>query len=77
MKGYNPYNHVPTQHDRILAYLNQHNSITLLECMDKLKITKLQTRLGELRKKGYVFPERWEGNGATRYKRYYAPSKTA
>ena len=77
MKGYNPYNHTPTQHDRILAYFKQHGSLTLLECMSRLKITKLQTRLGELRKKGYVFPERWERNGATRYKRYYAPSKTA
>ena len=71
-----PRNHNPfTQHKRILAYLEQRGSITLLECMQDLRITKLQTRLGELRKKGYVFPEQWEGKGLTRYKRYFAPTR--
>ena len=75
MKGYDPYDHVPTQHERILGYLEQRGSITLLECMQDLRITKLQTRLGELRAKGYVFPEQWEGKGHTRYKRYFAPTR--
>jgi hypothetical protein len=73
-----PYNRNPfkrTQHQRILGYLEKYHSITLLECMDRLKITKLQTRLGELRKKGYIFPERREGNGPTRYKRYFKPTR--
>jgi hypothetical protein len=75
MKGYNPYDHVPTQHERILKYLGMYKSITMMECMTGLKITKLQTRLGELRRKGYVFPEQWEGKGLTRYKRYFAPTR--
>ncbi len=75
-KGFDPYNHVPTQHERILAYLEQRKSITLIECMQDLRITKLQTRLGELRVKGYIFPDKWEGNGIGRHKRYFAPTKT-
>ena len=63
------------QHKRILDYLEQRGSITMIECSDDLRITKLQTRLGELRKKGYVFPEQGEGKGHTRYKRYFAPTR--
>ncbi len=66
-----------TQHDRILDYLETHGSVTVLEAAIHLKITKLPTRIGELERKGWIVPQHWEGEGNTRYKRYYTPRKAA
>ena len=41
-----------TQHQKILDYINEHGSITTLEASDKLRITKLTTRISELRAQG-------------------------
>lgn len=36
------------QHERILAYINEHGSITPMEAFSELGITKLSTRIGEM-----------------------------
>ena len=36
------------QHERILAYINEHGSITPMEAFSDLGITKLSTRIGEM-----------------------------
>ncbi len=41
-----------TQHQKIYNYMKQHGSITPMECFDKLQITKLATRIGEMRRNG-------------------------
>ena len=63
----------PTQHDRILQYLAEHDSITVLEAAVKLHITKLPTRISEMRSKGYNFPTNWETSNGSQYLRYHAP----
>ena len=40
------------QRERIYNYMKEHGSITSLECSDKLRITKLTTRLSEMRREG-------------------------
>lgn len=43
-----------TQHKDIDRYLSQHpEGLTTLECSDKLRITKLSTRIGEMIALGY------------------------
>lgn len=44
-----------TQHDRILAYIKCFGSITPMEAFSELGITKLATRISEMRKKGMEF----------------------
>lgn len=41
-----------TQHAKILKYMADNGSITTLEAYEKLKITKLTTRISELRSQG-------------------------
>ncbi len=41
-----------TQHQKILDYIRKNESITTLEASDKLRITKLTTRISELRSQG-------------------------
>lgn len=41
-----------TQHQKILEYIRKNGSITTLEASDKLRITKLTTRISELRSQG-------------------------
>lgn len=44
-----------TQHQQILNYLNRYGSITPMEAFANLGITKLATRVSELKKAGYSF----------------------
>ena len=44
-----------TQHELILDYIDEFGSITPLEAFADLGITKLATRISELRKQGYEF----------------------
>lgn len=46
-----------TQHSRIIDYLKYHRSITALEAINKLGITKLSTRISELKRNGYIFDQ--------------------
>lgn len=41
-----------TQHEMILDYLEEYGSITPMECFTHLGITKLSTRIGEMRRGG-------------------------
>ena len=66
-----------TQHERILNYLTEKGSITVLEAAMNLHITKLPTRIGEMRAKGMNFPSHWETSNGSRYIRYHAPKKVA
>jgi len=70
MKGYDPRNHIPTQNKRIIEYLRKHGSLTVLEAAIKLRITKLSTRIGELKVQGYRFYDFWEHGEGTKWKRY-------
>lgn len=64
-----------TQHELILEYLRANKSISPYEAFEHLGITKLATRIGELKKTGYVFTDYW-AEGVNRfgedvkYKRY-------
>ena len=41
-----------TQHERIIAYVKAHGSITPFEAFRELGITKLATRVGEIERAG-------------------------
>lgn len=43
-----------TQGQRIIQYLEEKESITPMEAFSDLGITKLSTRIGELKQSGYV-----------------------
>ena len=54
-----------TQHDRVLKYMEDFGSITTLDAFRDLGITKLTTRISEMRKMGMVIigtPEVVYGN---------------
>lgn len=55
-----------TQHEAIINYLKQNGSITPMEAFDQLGITKLSTRIGELKKQGYQFNTEYI-SGVNRY----------
>lgn len=44
-----------TQHEDILRYLEEFGSISTAEAFSNLGITKLSTRIGEMKKKGIRF----------------------
>lgn len=44
-----------TQHEAILKYLDDYGSITPMQAFEDLGITKLATRISELKKRGYSF----------------------
>ena len=44
-----------TQYDMILKYLDDHGSISPFEAFERLHITKLATRISEMKRKGYRF----------------------
>lgn len=48
-----------TQHDLIIKYLKQHKIITPMDAFNDLGITKLATRISELKNKGYTFADEW------------------
>ena len=48
-----------TQYDLIIRYLKNTNSITPMDAFHHLGITKLATRISEMRKMGYKFSDEW------------------
>lgn len=66
-----------TQQQSIIRYL-QHSKggLTTYEAFEKLNITKLPTRVSELKDKGYEFIQVWETNddGTKRWYRYFLKS---
>lgn len=64
-----------TQHDLIETYLQHHTDITPMEAYSKLGITKLATRISEMKSLGYKFYDSWIETTnrfgiPCRYKRY-------
>lgn len=64
-----------TQHDLILNYLKRFRTITPYEAFKDLGITKLATRISEMRQEGYQFADVWIDDvnrfgEPIRYKRY-------
>lgn len=49
-----------TQGERILNYLDEFESITPLDAFRDLGITKLATRISELKQEGYQFEQKYE-----------------
>lgn len=65
-----------TQRDKILNYLDRYGSISPMEAYADLKITKLATRISEMKKDGMNFVGKMvytkNGDGETVcYKRYW------
>ena len=63
------------QHDLIINYLKSHKDITPMDAFRELGITKLSTRIGELKERGYNILDAWVDDVnrfgvETRYKRY-------
>ena len=64
------------QHARISAYLDKFESITPQQAFFDLGITKLATRVSEMRRKGYEIGDKWEQSQnrfgePVRYKKYF------
>ena len=55
-----------TQHTLIIDFMREHGSITTYEAFMELGITKLTTRISELRRGGFLIRERSE-SGVNRY----------
>lgn len=69
-----------TQAERIEAYINKYGSISPMEAFADLGITKLATRVSEMKKDGYVFEQEYiEGKNRfgenVYYMRYSFPSE--
>lgn len=65
-----------TQQQSIIRYL-KHNKggLTTYEAFEKLNITKLPSRISELKDKGYEFIQLWETtDGTKRWYRYFLKS---
>ena len=48
------------QHEQILDYIEKNHRITPMDAYECLGITKLATRISELRKLGWEIPDKWE-----------------
>lgn len=55
-----------TQHSLILSYMKEHGSITTYEAYEQLGITKLTTRISELKGAGFDIRQRTE-SGLNRF----------
>lgn len=51
--------HKPTQNQRILDYIEEHGGITQREADDYLAITRLPSRIFDLRDEGYNIVGEW------------------
>ena len=65
-----------TQHDQIINYMKEHGSITPYEAFLSLGITKLATRVSEMRRAGKDIRDVWEEEPelGKRWKRYVLPN---
>ena len=69
-----------TQRDRILKYIKDFGSITPMDAFRDLGITKLATRVSEMRKEGIILAKEYEKSlnrygEAVYYMRYSLPKK--
>ena len=51
--------HIPSQNQRILAYMNEFGSITPLEAMRDLGVYRLAARISDLRRLGHMVVSDW------------------
>lgn len=70
-----------TQAERIEAYINKYGSISPMEAFADLGITKLATRVSEMKKDGYVFEQEYiesknRFGESVYYMRYSFPNET-
>ena len=49
-----------TQADRIVDYINRFGSITPMQAFRDLGVTKLATRISEMRQEGVRFDQEWQ-----------------
>lgn len=49
-----------TQGERVIEYIKKFGSITPLDAFYDLGITKLATRVSELKRDGYIFEQKYE-----------------
>jgi len=60
-----------SQQDQVIFYLKNHpEGLTTFEAFLALNITKLNTRISELRSQGFIFNETWEKKNGKRFIRY-------
>ena len=65
-----------TQHEKILIYLQNNGSITTFEAFEHLGITKLTTRISELRAAGFtIIGEKVKSASGAIFNRYSIPKK--
>lgn len=65
-----------TQYGKILAYCDEHGSITAREAFIHLNINSPRKAISELKRKGYdVKVVKMDNNGKTPYNRYYISKK--
>lgn len=69
-----------TQCDRIIQYMETFGSISPLEAFRDLGVTKLATRISEMRKRGREFEQEYKEaknrfGETVRYMRYYLPKE--
>ncbi len=70
-----------TQHDRIVDFMQKHGTITQADASAELGITKLATRISEMKRNGMVIYSAWE-RGKNRFGenteyKFYALTKKA
>lgn len=70
-----------TQHERIVDYMKKHGTITQADASTELGITKLATRISEMKRNGMVIYSDWE-RGKNRFGedtdyKFYALTKKA
>ena len=74
-KGAEMADKILSQQKAIIGYLTKYarKGITSFEAFEKLHITKLATRISELKQQGYEFIQIWETSKTTdtRFYRYY------
>ena len=49
-----------TQNERIIKYINEFGSISTLEAFTDLGVTRLASRICDLKDMGYEFDKKWE-----------------
>lgn len=67
-----------SQQKRIIRYLtHKSDGLTSFDAFEKLHVTKLSTRISELKEQGYEFIQVWETNsdGTARFYRYFLKNK--
>ena len=67
--------HIPTQNQRIVAYINEFGGITPLEAMRDLGVQRLASRISDMKRLGYLVVSEWcevtnRYGEKTRVKRY-------